>query len=534
MSTSTPTFAAAVKPVVAAISATTKLPAPTRMIDVTNDEIVIWHGQPRLARNPRYDSIKESIRNLRALERPIDLTEEPGTFGYVTRRGGSTRLQILNELWEETGDRKFYQHTFPLYEYPGVAAMRISHCIENTERGEQFYGDTARAIVDLCSDLESEISDFQNLSLRDKASAITQRGLSIQANRLMLYLYTEERLHDYLPTAFNAGLGRPRVEAIRKLDKQFIEQVEQHALDRLADWHTVFLDTLKASDSTHVDIAALERTLKIRLKSDFDIHPDKPIEPAKERNATGCPPIDQGAENDPKNTVPDLEGSSRPPIDPDVSTETADSSSESDSKPPSPADARQPIGGETQETSVPSGNSGPQIDTLTSLSSIRDKASTLTVELATEYGMVGGGLFRLQDPEIGLCYQITSPDDIRLHEREDWMECLLVHSVMHSCMWASIMIEIDLGFIRRDVLEEIDESSPDRIGRSEAWQPPRSAQVLVHRQCMVSRINAGIANDREIDLISKIESLEDLAASFASAMRTQRDCAQESPDERVC
>ena len=113
------------------------------------------------------------------------------------------------------------------------------------------------------------------------------------------------------------------------------------------------------------------------------------------------------------------------------------------------------------------------------------------------------------------------------------MECLLVHSVMHSCMWASVMIEIELGFIRRDVLEEIDESSPDRIGRAEAWQPPRSAQVLVHRQSMVSRINAGIATDREIDLIRKLESLEELAASFASAMRMQRDCVQESPDEHV-
>ena len=421
MSTSTPTFAAALKPVVAAYSTTTKLPAPVRMIDVTNDEIMIWHGQPRLARNPKYDSIKESIRNLRTLERPIDLTEEPGTPGYVTRRGGSTRLQILNELWAETGDRKFYQHTFPLYEYPGVAAMRISHCIENTERGEQFYGDTARAIVDLCSDLESEITDFQHLSLRDKASAITQRGLSIQANRLMLYLYTEERLHDWLPTAFNAGLGRPRVEAIRKLDKQFIEQVEQTALDRLDDWNEVFLDTLKASDSIDIDIAALERTLKIRLKNDFDIRFDKPIKPTKDQSATPLASNDQVAESESHKTQdnsPDSETGGRPTIDPDVSTRTDVLSSSSDSTPQTPADATQPLSSnEAQETGVPTGNSEPQIDISHSLASIRDKASILSVELATEYGMIGGGLFRLQDPDIGLCYQVTSPDDVRLHER---------------------------------------------------------------------------------------------------------------------
>ena len=529
MSTSTPTFAAVAKPVVAAISKTSELPAPVRMVDVTNDQIMIWRGQPRLAPNPKYESIKESIRNLRALERPLDLTVEPGTPGFVTRRGGSTRFKILNELWAETGDRNFYQHTFPLYEYPGVAAMRISHCIENTERGEQYYGDTARAIVDLCSDLESEMADFQNLSLRDKASAITQRGLSIQANRLMLYLYTGDRLHDVLPTAFGAGLGRPRVEAIRKLDKLFIEQVEQHALDRVDDWDSVFLDTLKTSDSTDIDVAALERTLKMRLRKDFDIHVEKPIEPAKQHSAKPPPSQNQAAENEShktQNDVPDSQGCDTPAEDPNAATATVDSST---NQPQSCAADAQPPSTEPQQTGVPTGNA----DTVHSLASIRDHASTLTVELATEYGMIGGGLFRLQDPDIGLCYQVTSPDDVRLHEREDWLDCLLVHSVMHSCMWASIMIEIELGFIRRDVLDEISESSPDRIGRSEAWQPPRSAQVLVHRQCMVSRMNAGSATDQQAELIRKIESLEALAASFASAMRTQRDSAEGSPDEHA-
>jgi len=130
------TFDAATKPKIAAVANTRELTAGIQHIDVTIDEIRVWAGQPRQVRNAGYDGLKESIRNI-GLERPIDLTKEPGVEGYVTRKGGGTRISILESLWEETGDRKFYQHTFPLHPYPGDVAMRVSHNIENLERGEQ-------------------------------------------------------------------------------------------------------------------------------------------------------------------------------------------------------------------------------------------------------------------------------------------------------------------------------------------------------------------------------------------------------------
>ena len=77
--------------------------ADTAMV-VTLDELRPYDRNPRLARNPLYDAIKDSIRT-RGLDSPPQVTRRPGEKHYIIRNGGNTRLAILRELWAET-DRK--------------------------------------------------------------------------------------------------------------------------------------------------------------------------------------------------------------------------------------------------------------------------------------------------------------------------------------------------------------------------------------------------------------------------------------------
>ena len=81
-------------------------PSVTTRIKVNLDQVVPFGGNPRKSRNPLYEKIKDSIRNA-GLQDPPNVTRADPSQPYMISDGGNTRLQILRELWEETGDRKF-------------------------------------------------------------------------------------------------------------------------------------------------------------------------------------------------------------------------------------------------------------------------------------------------------------------------------------------------------------------------------------------------------------------------------------------
>lgn len=61
----------------------------------------------RKKRNALYDDIKASIRE-KGLDYAPVITKMPSQDAYVILDGGNTSLQILKELYQETGDKKFY------------------------------------------------------------------------------------------------------------------------------------------------------------------------------------------------------------------------------------------------------------------------------------------------------------------------------------------------------------------------------------------------------------------------------------------
>lgn len=77
---------------------------------VALDQLRAFDLNPRITRNPNYDEIKESIRH-RGLEHPPQITQRPGELFYIIANGGNTRLAILNDLWLETHDKKYWNIT---------------------------------------------------------------------------------------------------------------------------------------------------------------------------------------------------------------------------------------------------------------------------------------------------------------------------------------------------------------------------------------------------------------------------------------
>lgn len=103
---------------------------------MTLDQLKPYDLDPRVTRNPRYDEIKASIRH-RGLDAPPAITRRPGEPHFRIRNGGNTRLSILNELWSETKDEKFFRILCLFRPWPqrGEIVALTGHLAENELRG---------------------------------------------------------------------------------------------------------------------------------------------------------------------------------------------------------------------------------------------------------------------------------------------------------------------------------------------------------------------------------------------------------------
>ena len=75
--------------------------------------INFYERNPRRSENPEYDRIKASIL-VSGMDQPLLITMRPGDDDYVVQAGGNTRLQILQELYESTGDERFFLGRLPI------------------------------------------------------------------------------------------------------------------------------------------------------------------------------------------------------------------------------------------------------------------------------------------------------------------------------------------------------------------------------------------------------------------------------------
>ena len=150
---------------------------PMLRSDLRLHQLRTYDHNPRRQKNPRYDEIKASIQAQGGLNNPITVTRRPGDDWYMVEAGGNTRLQILQELYAETGDERF--NRVPVVFRPWVSETHVltAHLIENEQRGEMTFWDKACGIVELKSRLEAE--QGRTLTLRPLEDALHALGLSV-------------------------------------------------------------------------------------------------------------------------------------------------------------------------------------------------------------------------------------------------------------------------------------------------------------------------------------------------------------------
>ena len=191
-------------------------------IDVTIDQLVPYDGNPRQSKNPRYEEIKESIRH-QGLRNKFTLTRRsPDDDKFMIMDGGNTRLKILKELWEETGDERFYRlEQVEFYPWTSETDILARHMSENENRGNMLFIEKAHAAKRLKEHIEAEAGE--SLSHRDLAKKITEKGWTLDQPKLGIYLYTLEYLEEPLHGMFwNRGAGAPAVRKIRTIANRYL------------------------------------------------------------------------------------------------------------------------------------------------------------------------------------------------------------------------------------------------------------------------------------------------------------------------
>lgn len=102
------------------------------------------HGNNRGVPQPQLQRHK-GIDPESRLDHAPRVTRQKPTDPYTIKNGGNTWLAILNELWQETGDRRLYEFDGIFCSWTDDLDMIVGHRVENGSRAHMHF--TERAIA---------------------------------------------------------------------------------------------------------------------------------------------------------------------------------------------------------------------------------------------------------------------------------------------------------------------------------------------------------------------------------------------------
>ncbi|HIE4480518.1 TPA: ParB family protein [Pseudomonas aeruginosa] len=217
---------------------------------LTLDQVLPWHDNPRTTRNPKYDELKESIRH-RGLDTPPPVTRRPGEDKYRIRNGGNTRLEILNELYKETGDERYFRFNClfrPWDKQRGEIIALTGHLAENDLKGNLKFIERAVGIQKAKALYEKEKGE--PVGIRELSRKLTDDGYPVSHSHISRMLDAVEILLPAIPVMLYSGLGKPQIEKLLSLRKSASSCWARLYAGEGIDFEMLFQDTLAIFDSS--------------------------------------------------------------------------------------------------------------------------------------------------------------------------------------------------------------------------------------------------------------------------------------------
>lgn len=226
--------------------------ADTPMV-VTLDQLRAYEHNPRLNRNPLYDDIKASILE-RGLDSPPPITRRPGEEHFIIRNGGNTRLAILNELWSETRDERFFRiHCLfrPWDANRGEIIALTGHLAENDMHGSLSFIERALG-VEKARELYQQV-DGGPISQSELARRLKADGYPVSQSHISRMQDTIRYLLPVIPNRLYRGLGKHQIEKLLALRSAAEKTWRFHAekMEELAtEFDALFADLLSLQDES--------------------------------------------------------------------------------------------------------------------------------------------------------------------------------------------------------------------------------------------------------------------------------------------
>lgn len=155
------------------------------------DELVEYEKNIRKEVNPRYAEIKESIR-VQGITNQLSVTKHPITGKFIPFAGGNTRIRILKELFEETGDIKYKNLDVVVMPFTDHLSLLVNHFAENELRGDVSFWEKAKGILMIKSELQTDHDRF--VTAVDVQKVAKAKGLDFSLRVLRLYFFATDKL----------------------------------------------------------------------------------------------------------------------------------------------------------------------------------------------------------------------------------------------------------------------------------------------------------------------------------------------------
>ena len=236
-------------------------------MDVTG--IGFYERNPRHSRNPEYDRIKASIRE-HGMDQPLLITSRPGDDGYFVRAGGNTRLRIMQELYEATGDERYRWADCVFEDWDRESAVLLGHLRENELRGNLTFIDKARAIFEFKNMVAEELG-VREVSYRQLEALLRERGYGVSHTLLSLMAYAVSVLLPSMPIAMAAGLGKPQVQMLRNLERVSRDVWQRRELGTPQEFDEIFRSLCARYDGQDWQLESLRQALELELATAADI-----------------------------------------------------------------------------------------------------------------------------------------------------------------------------------------------------------------------------------------------------------------------
>lgn len=264
-----------------------KAPMASRLSDpvvdtpmlLTLDETLPYDENPRTTRNPKYDEIKDSIRQ-RGLDAPPPVTRKPGEEKFRIRNGGNTRLEILNELYRETGEERFFKFHCLFRPWDSARGEIISltgHLAENDLKGELLFIERAIGVEKTKALYEAESQE--SISLRELSRRLAADGYPVSASHLSRMQDTIRHLLPSVPGLLYSGLGTDRIIKLLALRKAALLCWERNFQknDPSLNFERIFQDVLTQfeGDAQEFSFPRFQDELIHQLKKPLDLGYEK-------------------------------------------------------------------------------------------------------------------------------------------------------------------------------------------------------------------------------------------------------------------